>query len=423
MDTSVEIKDHQIEPEQSDPKTSPSPSPKKIEVENTMHDKCKNVIAFHNNLKKFFVSLKGVLPEYVDQIRESIKYYKSLPRSTYLQEVQELLEPHIKYVSEYDDGIFTDDYMEGPRLLLPKMDFREIWALLDGDDFTDDPVLQAKTKKTIFNHIQSIYVSVQMAMDQIDVFNKNIEKQKTFLMDMLENLQLDDKIKARIEEMKKEEEDEASKNGSGGAFGLGKLTEMFGEDNFVYQLAKDVAEELDIGTDEISNPVEAITALFADNGKKLQELIVTVGDKIEQKVQSGEIDKDKLVADARSMKDKLEGFMGKIPGLENMVNNNQMLAQFKDFYQELAEDEQEHFKFVPELVDKNIMEWTDQEKQDFDEYAKYVMEKNGLRQDGEEEEDMNIDTEKKPKSATKKSKAKKSKAKIRKKNSSTVNNA
>ena len=344
------------------------------EVENTMHDRCKSVVVFHNNLTKFFKSLKGVLPEYVEQIRVAVKYYKSTPRADYLQEVHALMDPHIKYISEYDDGIFTDDYQKGERFLLPKMDFREIWDLLNGDDFSSDTELQAKTKKSIFNHIQSIYVSVQMGMEQVNMFNKNIDKQKTFLMDMLENLQLDDKIKERIEEMKQQEESEAANSG----FNLGKIGEIMGEDNFVFQLAKDITEELDIGTTDIDNPVEAITSLFADNGKKLQELIVTVGDKIEKKVQSGEIDKEKLVSDAQAMKDKIEGFMGKIPGLEEVMNNNGLVQQFMDAFNELDEAEQEQFNYIPPLLEKNLLEWSDEEKQQFDGFAKHIMTKQGV---------------------------------------------
>lgn len=376
----------------------------KVEIENTMHDKCKNVIVFHNNLSKFFKSLKGVLPEHVEVIRECIKYYKSKARSEYLEECEALMKPHIEYISQYDDGIFTEDYSSEPLLLLPKMDFRVIWELLDGEDFKDDEELQSKTKKAIFNHLQTLYVSIQMALSQINVFNKNIEKQKAFLMDMMENLQMDDKIRERIEEMKQEEE-EAEKNGKSSGFSLGQLGEMLGEDNFVYQLAKDVADELDMGSDDIDSPVEAITKLFANNGKKLKELIVTVGDKIEQKVESGEIDKDKLIHDAKAMKDKLGGFLGKIPGLEKMIDNHGMIQQFTTMYEELAEDEKRHFSYIPELLESNVAEWSQEEKERFDEYAKYVMEKNGLLQEDDMDTEEPVPT-KKSKSKTKKSKKK-----------------
>lgn len=373
---------------------TPALSVKDVYMENTMHDKCKSVIVFHNNLSKFFKALKGVLPEYVGTIRSCISYYKSVSRVTYLQEVQTLLDPHIKHISQYDNGIFTDDYSVGPRYLLPKMDFREIWLLLDKEDeeFEDDVTFRTKTKKTIFNHIQSIYVSVHMALNQITVFNKNIEKQKTFLMEMLENLQLDDTIKARIEEMKAEEmkAEEAKTNKSSGGFSLDKLGDMFGQDNFVFQLAKDVAEELEIGGDNIENPVEAITALFADNGRKLQDLIVAVGDKIEQKVQSGAIDKNKLLADAKTMKDKLEGFMGKIPGLEDMVNNNGMVNQLADMYDKLAINEQERYSYVPALLQRDFLKWTEEEKTQFDEYAKYVLDKERTHTEASTNSEQNV---------------------------------
>jgi hypothetical protein len=261
-----------------------------MSVENTMHDKCKNVIIFHNNLCKFFKSLKGVLPEYVDTIRECIAYYKSCARSSYLKECEGLITPHISYISQYDYGILTDDYARGPRYLLPKMDFREIWNILDSEDFQEDTVFLEKTKKSIFNHIQTIYVSIQMAMTQIGIFDRNMEKQKVFLMNMLENLQMDDKIKERIEQMKLEEAEAAAKGQSGNMLnGIAEL--LGGEDNFIYQLAKEVADELDMGNDDINDPVSAITGLFADGGRKIRELIVTVGDRIEQKVESGEIKK------------------------------------------------------------------------------------------------------------------------------------
>jgi len=308
-----------------------------------------------------------------------------------LEECDGLLKPYIEHISQYDDGVFTDDCEVGPRYLLPHMNFREIWELIDSEDFQDE--IKTKTKKAIYNHLQTIYVSIQMALNQINVFNKNIEKQKTFLMDMLENLQMDEKIKERIEEMKREEKE----NDKGGGFSLGKLGDMFGEDNFVFQLAKDVAEELEMGSDDIDNPVEAITQLFANGGQRLQELIVTVGDKIEQKIESGEIDKDKMIQEAGAMKDKLEGLMGKIPGLENMMNGNGMIDKFKDAYDNLEEDEKQHFNYIPNILGKNLLEWNEDDKKRFEEFTKYT----------NPNTDTNTDTNTNPKP---KPKAKKSKS-------------
>ncbi len=344
-------------------------------IENNMHDKCKHVVMFHNNLCKFLRALKGVLPEYAGAIKVAVDHYKSMSRASYLKEVHALLTPHIQHVSEYDEGIFTSDYGKDPLYLLPQLDFREIWNLLDGEDFQSETELQEATKKSIFNHLQTIYVSCEMALDQVQLFNKNIEKQKTFLMNMLDNLKLDETLKERIAQMK-EEEASAEKNNDSG-FSMSKLAELFGEDNLVYKVAKEVADELDLGKEDIDNPVDAITELFANDGRKLRDLIVTVTDKIEQKVQSGEVDKEILINDARKMKDKLSGFIGKIPGLEDMLNNNEMINQIRTQYEGLTVEKQKHYLYVPELLDKPLLEWDDEEKAHFDEFVKYLAEHQG----------------------------------------------
>ena len=343
-------------------------------IETNMHDKCKNVVMFHNNLCKFLRALKGVLPEYNSSIKCATDYYKSMSRLDYLQEVQTLLTPHIQNVSEYDEGIFTDDYRLGPLFLLPKMDFREIWNLLDSDDFKKESGLQESTKKSIFNHLQTLYVSGEMALSQVLLFNKNIDKQKTFLMNMLDNLKLDETLKEKISQMKA---DEAEAKGTDSGFSMDKLSELFGEDNFVYKVAKEVADELNLGNTEMDSPTDAITDLFANNGRKLRDLIVTVTDKIEQKVQSGEVDKEKLINDAKKMKDKLSGFIGKIPGLEDMLNNNEMINQIGTQYSEITDSEQKQYFYIPALLKKTLLEWDDAEKTQFDEFVTYLAKQKG----------------------------------------------
>ena len=375
-----------------------SSSDRQTETENRMHDKCKQVVVFHNHLCKFWTSLKGVLPEYLPTIRKAINYYKSCSRAAYLEELQTSLGPHMNRVSTYDECLFGDDYLKGPLYLFPQMNFKELWSLLETEDFQADTELQASTKKSIFNHLQTIYITAQMARDQISLFNKNIEKQKAFLMQMLDNLKMDDVLKNRIEELKAAEA-EGNNTGPGG---LDKIAEIFGEDNFVCQLAKEVADELDLGHEDISSPVEAITALFADGGKKLRELIVTVTERIEQKVESGEIDRDRLLADAQKMKDKLGGLVGNMPGLEQALQDNAIVTHFQQSYDSLTVEEQEHFGQIPELLEKPLQQWTDAEKTSFDEFAQYLSA-------GPEEEQLPEDSQPakpQPKPAAAKAKAK-----------------
>jgi hypothetical protein len=286
------------------------------------------------------------------------------------------MDAHAKYISEYDEGIFTDDYQPGARerelFLLPELDFRKVWDLLSTADGFDD-ALRSSTKKSIFNHLQTIYISASMALDQIGAFNKNMEKQKALLLNMIENLKLGDEVKKRMAEMKQTEDAASAKSASSGIPGLSSLlsglggatgggidiTSMFGgEDNFVFQLAKDIVGELDMGNDEIDSPMDSIMSLFANDGKKMQELIVKVGDKLEQKIASGEVDKDRLFKDAKAMKDKLAAVA---PGLGDMINDSGFTAPLKAHYESLSDEDKQAYADIPNILEKPFGSRTEDE--------------------------------------------------------------
>ena len=347
---------------------------------NSMHDKCKQVILFHNNLCKFFKALKGVLPECANILKPAITYYKSATRSDYTLSLKTLMEPHMKYVSQYDEGIFTDDYQVGKLELIPMIDFRDLWKLFDSEDFKNDEALLKSTKRSIFNHLQTIYISACMSVDQIGSFNKNMEKQKALLLNMIENLKFGDKIKEKVAEMKNKEDADAAKSskgglgigglgsllgGLGGLGGLGDIGDLgdigslFGEDNFIYQLAKDIVAELDMGNNDIDNPLESIMSLFANGGQKIQDLIIKIGDKLEQKIAKGEIDKDQLLADAQKMKDKLATVA---PGLTDLMGDNDLMsAHLKERYESLSPENKLNFADIPAILEKSLAERTPEE--------------------------------------------------------------
>jgi hypothetical protein len=344
------------------------------------HDKCKQVIMFHNILCKFWTNLKGVLPECKTEIRVGIARYKKTERKVYLDEVHAAMTPHIKRIAEFDEGIFSDDYQAEPLMLLPEMDFKIIMGRLADCDMTEE--LKKQTQKSIFNHLQNIYISVDAAVAQVGAFNRSLAKQKEFLMSMLENLNLDDKLKERVAAMKNEEDAEAAGGGLGGLGGLAglsglgdmfspeKLNELLGGDNFMLQLAQEVAGELDFGVTDLSNPTSALMNLFADNGKKFQELVVTIGDKIQSKVQSGEVDSEKLMRDAQLMKSKFQGAFGNIPGISDLLNGGGMLKQFKTLFAKMSAEEQATFAHIPGILDKNMPDWTEDDKAQFEVFMK-----------------------------------------------------
>lgn len=347
-----------------------------------IYDKCKQVVVFHNHLCSFFRKLKVTFPELKKPVTRAIKTYKEMSRCDYLKELHKQLTMHINKISEYDEGIFSDDYREGPLELLLKLDFKQIWAVIDSDDFaapdaaegtkgpTDDE-FKSQTKYHIFDSIQAIYICSEIALSQISDFDKALSNQKEFLMNMLGNLNLNDKLKERVEQLAAEEN-----QGTGSNFeSLEKLGELFGEDNFIYQLAKDVADEVNLGGDGAS-PVEALAALFANDGKKMQELIITVGNKLEEKVKKGEITEEQLIADAEKMRTKIQDTVGNIPGLSDMMGQSNITGQFRTQYENLSPEEQERFQDIIPILDKDMLQWNKKEKQLFDEFAKFTLDKN-----------------------------------------------
>lgn len=388
----------------------------------------------HNVLTKFFQALKGALPEHIESIRGAIRAYKSDTRENYIKKVHKLMSPHIKHISEYDIAMVSDDYIRGPLILLPELDIKAVFNTIDETDMDDAE--KAKMQRKIFSHLQNIYVANETALAQVTNFNKAIDKQRDFLLNMLENMQLDDTLKERVEQLKAEEEAAGAEGagggmsgilnavmganggggagdmtamlgllnsigggslggadlsalmgmlnggGAGGAGGmpdisklLGSLTGADGEfnpekiseminipsGNFMLSLAKDIAEELDIGGGD--NPAASLMSLFMGGGEKFQSLVSSIGSKIQQRVDSGEIDRERLMEDAKQMKSRFEGMFGNIPGLKDLMNGSAVIDQFKHAYESLPDEKKSEYSHIPGLLNKQVTEWTDEDKE------------------------------------------------------------
>ena len=344
------------------------PDPKNP-TKSQMHDKCKQVVLYNNHLLKFYKDLKTLCPDFSRDIAKSAKHYKGMDRMNHIKLVLSRLEPHIKSISQYDEAIFSNDYCKEPMRLIPGIDFKKVMKFInDSEDL--DQELAAKTKKSIFNHLQSIYISADLASSQINQFNTAMSKQKDMLLNMLKNVNLDERLKERVERITKDEE-EAAGSGGGGSDSeelLKKLGEALGEDNFIFTLAKDIAEEINLGNDEFDSPVDAISVLLANNGQKLQELIVSITEKIEERVE-GEITPEQLQEQARNMKERLGEVMGDIPELSGLKNPMDITKLFSEQYEKLDKKTQEKYTDIKELLARDMKSWSDDEKKRFDEFS------------------------------------------------------
>lgn len=339
-----------------------------------IHDKCKQVIIFHNHLVKFVRDLKQTFPDMKASIKKCINKYKSMPRVEFIKFTHESLLPHISKIAENDEAIFSDDYIDGPLELIADINFKHIWTIIDSDDFVSDDVgasidlFRRDTKDAIFNSLNALYICANIALMQINSFDKALNKQKEFLMNMIGNLNLDEKLKEKIEKL-----EQAEKEGKGESVfeSLEKLGGLLGEDNFIYQMAKEITDEINIGGDG-AMPVEALTSLFANNCKKLNELIITLGNKIEEKIQKGEITREQLVQDASMMHSKIKDTIGAIPGLEELGQES-IMGQYRAKYDEMGVDEKKQYEHMPAIFSKDMCNWDETDKRLFEEFSSFIL--------------------------------------------------
>ncbi len=325
----------------------------------SVYDKCKQVIVFHNHLLKFFKSLKETLPDTVVLLSKAVLYYKCHSRYDYIVQLLNNFEKHLECINSYSEIIFSESYSD-VLILIPDLDLRVIWSILEQ---ADTNVYDIKSiKKTIFNHLQALYITGQLAMDQINKMNNSFKKQKDILLDMFKNLNIDEKIKSRVDELRKEEE-EAEKTGSNldPTEMIKNLQDLIGEDNLLTKLAQELTDEINLNDIISDDPKEVITKLFADNGKKLQELIMTVADKIDQKIKNKEISKEQLQQESSKLYGKFNKFTN-MPGIKEIMKSINPTTKFQEMYNSLPiELQQGEFAGIPDILKKNMNEYTDDE--------------------------------------------------------------
>lgn len=280
------------------------------------YDKCKQVIMFHNNLMKFFKSLKASVPECKGVLKSALSSYKETPRKDYILEFNGLIADHMQFINEMDEGIFSNDYCTGPLTLVPNLDFKELWGILNKTGGGDTEWLNATTR-SIFKHLQVLYVSSNLALKQMGIFDESMKAQSKMLLNMLETMSSDADIKAKVEELKQAEEAGASTGDL--MSGLGDMSSILGDDNVIVKLAEDLVEDLNLNGEDFSDPMAAVQALMANNGQRMQDIVFNIGQKLEAKIESGELDRDALVAQAEKMKGTLGSVKHLIPGLDKIV--------------------------------------------------------------------------------------------------------
>ena len=260
-----------------------------------------NIEYFNSTLKLFVLNVIKIYPEYKDGLTE---YYKDLVEGDsnnedkYVKRFMRKFGEVKSEISKKDENIFSETIC-----FLKNVDFKDIWE-------NENTTLEIKN--TIWKYLQTLLVIGETIISDSDKIKSLVDNlQKTRSGEEVEE-EVSEENKAMLDMLKNLSEN--SKN---------KIDENMLTEGLIGNLAKELAEDinmdelnLDIGEDENVGDIFS-KIMSGDNPMKFMNLIQNVGNKIQSKLEDGNIDQSKLLSEATNMM----GMLGNNnPLFDNLLN-------------------------------------------------------------------------------------------------------
>ena len=271
---------------------------------------------FNFYLFSFISEMVVFFREYEPSLKNSYKELLEQPNNnnsdTYVKEYMTQIKPYNSYLAKKDDILFK---LSTELNFIKDIDFRNVWA----------KDINEVTRQNIWKYLQTLVVIGKKVVgddDEIEKllenFNKeeadtlpnmeNLKEETENMMDMLKNMtQMTQDPEETTEQAQEQNQD--SNPFSGG---------------LINDIAKELTGELNLDNLNIGDPKnmnEAFSNLLGGgNGNNFLNLINKVGEKIQNKVQSGAINQGDLMKEAQNMM----GSMGNPEKIakQMMKNNN-----------------------------------------------------------------------------------------------------
>ena len=243
--------------------------------------------------KSFINDLIMVYPEYNESLSEN---YNELLDLLDIDLNNEKLRKFLKIVSKYSEKIsnMDEELFTLEDEILINIKFKDLWK----DDISD------KNKETIWKYLQSfclINININTS-NKIEETIQNINNKK----------KVDKKVVNDLKNLKK-----ITENSEKDSENLKEIDESFNSINdmisntMIGDLAKEITEDLNIDEDN-----HDITSIL--NPEKMSELYKTINEKIQTKINSDGVNKDKLVSEAGDICNNMKT----TPLFSNMMNND-----------------------------------------------------------------------------------------------------
>lgn len=256
---------------------------------------------FNFYLKSFLNELVTIFPEYQENINSNygdVLNQDTIKSDIYVKEYMDNVSPYHSVIAQKNNQLFLG---EQELRFLRDIDFRDLW--------TKD--LSESSRENIWKYLQTLYVLGRKIVASDDDVNEmlnqlnsnddeNLKKHQQEMMDMIENM-------SKIT-------DENRSNNS-------EVEDLF-NNGIISDIAKELTTELDLDKLDMGNPQnmnEAFSNIMGGGGgQNFFNLISKVGEKIQNKVETGQINQGDLISEAQKM---MGGLKNPEQMAKSMMNN------------------------------------------------------------------------------------------------------
>jgi len=276
-----------------------------------------NIEYFNYYLKLFIKNIMESFPEYKDNLFSSYKELlieENCNNDKYVKKIMKKIKKYGTEITNRDDLLFDTGIC-----ILKNIDFKDLW----------EKDISKNNRDKIWEYIQTLYLLGNTIISDTDRIQKLVKNFKNINADELETQVIDD-VKEETSEPDISEEDQQlldiMNNLKNNKVNDSDIPDDFLSNGLIGSLAQELSEEIKLDDLDMggSNNDDILGNLMSgDNPMKFMNLLQKVGQTIQNKVESGDLNQSQLVDEAQNMMSSLKGNNPLFNNMFNMAQNAQ----------------------------------------------------------------------------------------------------